>query len=137
MKKLTLLFLAVAVLATSTGCPYLGGHTNLAEVAKRSGMSNVTTGDGTFENYVATSHNTGLEIGFGFGLGFLKLGEFWPARTSEDLLTDVATEAKQLGGDAMINVVPEKSFFVPIIFPGFGIGVYVDSASGTGIKKTK
>jgi hypothetical protein len=132
MKK-SLMFLSLcAALALTSGCAYLGGKTNLKQVADANGMMNVTTGDGTFENYQAVGHYSGTEIGIGVGIPWLiKLMELYPARTNEDLLGDVAGDAKADGSNAMINVTPAKSLYTGI--PFFFVGVYVDGASGTGI----
>ena len=108
------------------------GGTDLSDVARDSGLSNVTTGDGTFEDYTATGHYTGTEIGIGVGIPMLvKLIELYPAQTNEMLLTSVADEAKADGADAMINVTPAKESYTG--FPFFIVGVYVDKAEGTGI----
>ncbi len=114
-----------------TGCAYLGGGTDLSEVAERAELANVTTGDGTFENYTATGHHSGIEIGIGLGLGTLKLMEFFPAASNEDLLANVAKAAKKDGAENMINVRPQKSIFIPLLII---IGPYVDMTEGTGIK---
>lgn len=132
MKK-SLMFLSLcAAMALTSGCAYLGGKTNLKEVADRNGLINVTTGDGTFENYQAVGHYTGTEIGIGVGIpGLIKLVELYPAATNEDLLSSVAADAKADGSNAMINVTPAKSFYTGI--PFFFVGLYIDGAAGTGI----
>ncbi len=115
------------------GCAPIHGKTDLAEVARRAELSNVTTGDGTFEDYTATGHHSATEIGIGVGIPFLvKLFEIYPAATNEDLLTDAAREAKAGGADAMINVTPNKTLYTGI--PFFIVGIYVDSNEGTGIR---
>ncbi len=127
------LTLAVGMFAL-VGCAPLHSKTNLAEVASRSQLNNVTTGDGTFENYTATGRHGATEIGIGVGIPLLfKFIELYPGKTNEDLLVDTANEAKKGGADAMINVTPARSLYTG--FPFFIIGVYVDSNSGTGIKK--
>jgi hypothetical protein len=132
MRKLALLAIA-AVAATVSGCAYLPGKTNLGQVASDAGMSNVTTGDGTFENYTATGHYSGTEVGIGVGIPFIgTLLPLYPARTNEQLLTDVANAAKEDGATAMINVTPAKNFYTGI--PFFFVGLYVDGTNGTGIK---
>lgn len=128
MRKLCSLALALGLVAATSSCAYIGGGTDLSDVADENGMINVTTGDGTFENYTATGHHTGTEIGIGLGLPMLKLLELYPAASNEDLLSDVAGSASADGANAMINVTPHKSFFM-----GFIIGLYIDSAQGTGI----
>jgi hypothetical protein len=134
IRKIALAASAVAVAAITTGCAYLPGKVNLAQVASDSGLTNVTTGDGTFENYTATGHYSGTEIGIGVGLPFLiKLFELYPAQTPEQLLTNIGTAAKEDGATAMINVTPNKSLYTG--FPFVFVGVYVDQANGTGIKR--
>ncbi len=120
------------VAAFSVGCAYYPGGTNLHEVAQRSGLTNVTTGDGTFENYRATGHHSGLEFGVALGLGVLKLFELYPKQSNEDLLTEVARDAQRAGANAMINVTPHKEWFFG--FPFIIVGIYVDRAEGTGIQ---
>ncbi|HOR26468.1 MAG TPA: hypothetical protein PLS90_00200 [Candidatus Sumerlaeota bacterium] len=133
MRPLCVLTLALAAGLALTGCVSWPGGTDLAAVASRSGMSNVTTGDGTFENYTATGHYTGMDVGIAVGIPFLtKLFEIFPMRSNEELLGDVAQTAAGDGADAMINVTPAASVFTG--FP-FGIlGIYVDRAEGTGIR---
>lgn len=134
MKKLLTLLCATALVVMSTsGCAYLGGKTNLDYVANQAGMTNVTTGDGTFENYKAVGHYTGTELGIGVGIPWLiKLVELYPAASNEALLLDVAKSAAADGSTAMINVTPHTEFYTG--FPFFIIGVYVDQANGTGIR---
>ena len=132
MRKATLVLLAL-VLVTAAGCVHMPGGTDLSDVADAAGVRNVTTGDGTFENYTATGHYTGLDVGFAIGLpGLFKIMEVWPARSNEELLTDVAARAKSDGADAMINVTPAQEGYLGIPFGIFGL--YVDRAEGTGIK---
>lgn len=134
MIKPFLAALGGAALLATTGCAFLPAKTDLAMVANNAGMTNVTTGDGTFENYKATGHYSGTEIGIGVGIPFLvKLMEIYPGRTNEQLLEDVAMEAKADGAEAMINVTPARSLYtgIPFIF----VGIYVDSAEGTGIRR--
>ena len=129
MKKIFSI-LSIAALALSLGACASVSSVNLAQVAKDSNMKNITTGDGTFENYTATGQYKGREIGFGIGLPFIKLFEIYPAKTNEALLTDVAKMAATDGkANAMINVSPASETFA-----GFIIGVYIDSCRGTGIK---
>lgn len=132
MRKLAGLLAVFAMVALMGGCAYMGGGTDLSDVADQVGMKNVTTGDGTFENYTATGHHTGKEIGIAVGIPFIgKFVELYPVRTNEDLLGDVAKAAKNDGANAMINVTPHSEFYTG--FPLFFIGLYVDSAEGTGI----
>lgn len=131
MKKLLFSLLAVATLGT--GCAYIEGGTDLSDVADASGLSNVTTGDGTFENYTATGYYTGTEVGIGVGLpGIGTFIELYPAQTNEKQLEGVATTAKEDGANAMINVDPPSDFYTGI--PFFIVGIYVNSTAGTGIK---
>jgi len=131
MKKLLFILGIIALAFNLGGCASVSS-VDLGAVAKQAGMKNITTGDGTFENYTATGSFKGTEIGFGIGLPFIKILEIYPAKTNEALLTDIAKmAASQDGGraNAMINVCP-----VSETFAGFIIGVYVDTCKGTGIK---
>ena len=128
MKKI-LSILSIVALAVSLGACAMTSSVDLAAVAKASSMKNITTGDGTFENYKATGQFKGKEIGFGLGIPFIKFLEIYPAKSNEALLTDVAKDASKSGADAMINVCPANETFA-----GFIIGVYIDTCKGTGIK---
>ncbi|MDX2175354.1 MAG: hypothetical protein SF028_02680 [Candidatus Sumerlaeia bacterium] len=121
-------FAAASTLLLASGCVLKSG-TNLGEVAKDAGFDNVTTGDGTYENYTAVSHERATEIGLGLGVFTFKLMELYPATTNEALLLEAANKTKEKGAEAMINVHPQSSYFF-----GFIIGVYVDSTNGTGIE---
>lgn len=133
MRKFFALVALLAVSASMTGCMYWGSGTNLTEVAKEHGMINVTTGDGTFENYQATGHYRGTEFGIAVGIPFLiKIIEIFPAQSNEGLLGQIAGEAKNEGANAMINVNPHQSNYYG--FPFFIVGLYVDRTEGTGIK---
>ncbi|MCB2155604.1 hypothetical protein KQI84_12020 [bacterium] len=125
--------LSVLVLAVAfTGCAYWPGGTDLHYVAENAGMTNVTTGDGTFENYHATGHYTGTEFGIAIGLPFLiKFMEVYPMQSNEDLLLEIANEAADDGADAMINVTPHEGSYTG--FPFGIIGLYIDRTEGTGI----
>jgi uncharacterized protein YbjQ (UPF0145 family) len=124
----------VALAVALAGCAPVQSKTNLAEVAQRTKLSNITTGDGTFENYTATGHHTSKEIGIGIGLpGIGKFIELYPGKTNEDLLASTAEDAKNLGADAMINVTPSSTLYTGI--PFIIVGIYVDSNEGTGIKR--
>jgi len=125
--------LALLVVGALAGCSYIPGGTDLGAVANAANMTNVTTGDGTFENYKATGYYTGMEIGIAVGIpGLVKIVELYPKRSNEDLLTDIATAAKSDGAKAMINVTPPQESYWGIPF-GI-IGIYVDTTDGTGIK---
>lgn len=132
MKKLLAGIGCLAFAASISSCAYMPGGTNLAQVASDANLEVVTTGDGNYPAYHATGHYTGTEIGIGIGIPFLlKLVEIYPAATNEDLLTDVAREAQGDGAAALINTTPAKSLYTG--FPFGIIGLYVDSAEGTGI----
>ena len=131
MKKI-LSILSIVALALSLGACTMTSSVDLAAVAKASNMKNITTGDGTFENYTATGQFKGREIGFGIGFPFIKILEIYPGKSNEALLTEVAKLAASPEGGkatAMINVCPASETFA-----GFIIGVYIDSCKGTGIK---
>ncbi len=133
MKAWIALLMVLGMACVFTGCAYLPGGTDLSEVADEVGLSNITTGDGTFENYTATGHFTGTEIGIGIGLpGIGKLLELYPVQSNEKLLKQVAEDAKKDGAQAMINVTPHTEIYTG--FPLGIIGIYVDRACGTGIK---
>ena len=133
MKRAVLLLAVMGSLILFGGCAYLPGGTDLSDVADDVGMINITTGDGTFENYKATGHFTGTEIGIAIGIPWLiKLMELYPQQTNEELLGCIAMDAKDDGADAMINVTPHKEAYTG--FPFFIIGLYVDQCEGTGIK---
>jgi hypothetical protein len=129
MKKI-LSILSILALALSLGACAMTSSVDLGAVAKQSSMKNITTGDGTFENYTAVGEFKGKEIGFGIGFPFIKLFEIYPGKSNEALLTDVAKMASTEGkANAMINVCPASETFA-----GFIIGVYIDTCKGTGIK---
>jgi hypothetical protein len=102
---------------------------DLEKVATDNGLKNVTTGDGTFENYMATNYSTATEIGFGMGMPLFKFMELYPAFTNEDLMGEIAKDTTDAGGNAIINCTPTQEAFY-----GFIIGMYIDYTSGTGIK---
>ena len=126
--------LTVAVLAFGlAGCAHIGGGTDLGAVAKSEGMINITTGDGTFENYTATGYHTGLEIGIAIGLPQLfKFMELYPKQDNEAQLAQIAQAAQGNGANAMINVTPPQEMYLG--FPFGIIGLYFDTCEGTGIK---
>ncbi len=132
MKKSLMALSCALSVAAMSGCAYLGGGTDLSDVADSTGMDNITTGDGTFENYTATGHYTGTEIGIAVGLPYLvKLIEIYPMQTNEGLLEHVANAAADDGANAMINVTPHEATYTGFPF-GF-VGLYVDKSQGTGI----
>lgn len=132
MRKTLLIALVAVIGMLQVGCTLVGNQTDLKAVAERQGMINITTGDGTFENYQATNYASAKEIGIAVGIPFLwKIMELYPAQSNEDLLSEVAAEAKAHGADAMINVTaPQECYWG---FPFFIIGIYVDKTDGTGI----
>lgn len=133
MKRMIQLGFAVAVVsALMTGCAHLPGACDLAQVAKDAQLQNVTTGDGTFANYQATGYYTSTEIGLAVGIPGIKLMELFPAQDDTAQMTYIAKDAKSGGATAVINAKPPKSLYTG--FPFFFVGVYVDSAAGTGIK---
>ena len=125
--------LALALAGTLAGCANIAAKTDLAMVAKDSGLTNVTTGDGTFENYTATGHYSSTEIGIAVGLPFLaKFIELYPTSPNEAHMTYIGKAAKEDGATAMINANPPKSFYTG--FPFVILGLYIDKTDGTGIK---
>ncbi|MCM8535744.1 MAG: hypothetical protein NE334_07400 [Lentisphaeraceae bacterium] len=136
MKKSILTAIAISATALFTSCVHIPGGTNLGSVAKDKGMKNITTGDGTFENYKATGFHTSTEIGLGFGIpGIGKFAEVYPKQTNEEQVGKLADSAKADGANAMINVSAPKETYLGIPFIFFGI--YLDTAEGTGIKTSK
>jgi hypothetical protein len=133
MYKFVLLTLVMMAGVALTSCAGIHSGTNLGKVAKDSGMVNVTTGDGTFENYKATGHYKVTEIGIAAGIPWLfKFCELYPSGvTNEALLGQIADRANADGADAMINVTPHEEWYSG--FPFFIVGLYVDHAEGTGI----
>ncbi len=129
MRKFAALCAAVALATLSTGC-VMTGKTDLGAVADEVGFKNITTGDGTFENYKAVSYETATEVGFGLGFFTLKLMELYPAVTNEDLLKAAAENTRDKGANAMINFQPQRTIFIPFLFIA---GLYVDSTAGTGV----
>ncbi len=134
MKTLTKGLAGTAAILLLAGCAHLGGQTNLKQAAKDSGVANITTGDGTFENYKATSYQTSTEIGIGVGIPFVvKLLEIYPKQSDTEQMTQIGKDAKAAGATAVINATPTKTVYTG--FPLMFIGIYVDSADGTGIAK--
>jgi hypothetical protein len=133
MKKMLAVLCMAGLLAALNGCAYLPGGTDLGKVANDVGMVNITTGDGTFENYTATGHYTGTEIGIAVGIPWLiKLVELYPVQSNEGLLEQIARSAKDDGANAMINVTPHTEAYTGI--PFFIVGLYIDRTEGTGIR---
>lgn len=133
MKKAMRIGLGLAVGALfMAGCAHMPGKCDLARVAKDAQLQNVTTGDGTFENYQATGYYTSTEIGLAVGIPGIKFIELFPVQDDTAQMTHIAKDAKNDGATAVINAHPPKDLYTG--FPFFFVGVYVDSASGTGIK---
>jgi len=134
MNRMIQLGFAIALATTlATGCAHLPGKCDLGKVAKDAQLQNVTTGDGTFENYQATGYYTSTEIGLAVGFpGIVKLIELFPKQDDTAQMTQIAKDAKSAGATAVINAHPTKSLYTG--FPFLFVGIYVDSADGTGIK---
>lgn len=134
MNRIIQLGFAIALASTFvTGCAHLPGKCDLGQVAKDAQLQNVTTGDGTFENYLATGYYTSTEIGLAVGFpGIVKLLELFPKQDDTAQMTQIAKDAKSAGATAVINAHPTKSLYTG--FPFLFVGIYVDSADGTGIK---
>jgi hypothetical protein len=123
---------AVMMAGLLIGCVGMTRTVDLAAVARDTGLKNITTGDGTFENYTATSAVCAKDVGIAVGIPFIgKFIELFPMRSNEALLTTAANKAKGMGADAMINTCPAKETYwgIPFVF----VGLYVDEAKGTGI----
>jgi hypothetical protein len=132
MRKFILLISIIGLALLLNGCTHLGSGTDLSDVADNVGMKNITTGDGTFENYTATGYFQGTEIGIAVGLPlFGKFIELYPVQSNEEQLAQIAGDAKDDGADAMINVTPHQECYTG--FPFGIIGLYIDRCDGTGI----
>lgn len=127
--RMTSLALIIGLGFCATACVLPPRTIDLERVAADNGLKNVTTGDGDFDNYMATNYTTETEIGFGLGFPFFKMFEVWPAYSNEQLMGQIAKETVAAGGDAMINVTPTQESFY-----GFMFGMYIDYTEGTGIK---
>lgn len=126
--------ICLAVGAMTVGCTSLPSQVNLKQAADAVQFRNITTGDGTFENYTATDYVASREIGIAVGIPFIgKLIELYPMQSDEEQLAGIARMAKQGNSstNAMINVTPPTDFYTG--FPFIFVGIYVDSTSGTGI----
>lgn len=119
--------------AFMTGCLNLPSQVDLAKAANDAQVINITTGDGTFENYKATGYHTSTEIGFAVGIpGLFKFMEVYPKQSNEEQMAQLAKDAKSAGANAVINAKPPKEVYTG--FPFFFFGLYIDKAEGTGIK---
>jgi hypothetical protein len=125
-------FALALVSALASGCAHMPGKCDLGKVAKDTQLQNVTTGDGTFENYQATGYYTSTEIGLAVGIPGIKLMELFPVQDDTAQMTRIATDAKSAGATAVINAETPKGLYTGI--PFFFVGLYIDSAAGTGIK---
>lgn len=133
MKKVMQVGLGLVVsVLFATGCAHLPGKCDLSKVAQDAQLQNVTTGDGTFENYKATGYYTSTEIGFAVGFPGIKFVELFPKQDDTAQMTHIAKDAKNDGATAVINAHPPKDFYTG--FPFLFVGLYIDSADGTGIK---
>jgi len=133
MKKSAMVGLGLAVsVLFATGCAHLPGRCDLSKVAQDAQLQNVTTGDGTFENYKATGYYTSTEIGLAVGIPGIKFIELVPKQDDTAQMTQIARDAKKDGATAVINAKPPKDLYTG--FPFFFVGIYVDCADGTGIK---
>ena len=89
--------LAMAALLAVTGCKHIGSEVNLKQAATDSGLTNITTGDGTFKDYTATGYHKSTEIGIGVGLPFIgKFLELWQWRSAEPPRAGYVLEARRL-----------------------------------------
>jgi len=110
----------------------MGAKCDLGKAAQDAQLTNVTTGDGTFENYKATGYHTSTEVGLAVGIPGIKLLELFPVQNDTAQMTQVAKDAKAGGATAVINAKPPQGMYTGL--PFFFIGLYVDKAAGTGIK---
>ena len=133
MKRITMSCLLLGLVGMlGTGCAHMGAKCDLGKAAQDAQLTNVTTGDGTFENYQATGYHTSTEIGFAVGIPGIKFLELFPVQDDTAQMTQVAKDAKAAGATAVINAKPPQGMYtgLPFVF----IGLYVDKAAGTGIK---
>jgi len=114
------------------GCAHLPGRCDFAKVARDAQLQNVTTSDATFETHQATGRYTSTEIGIGVGIPFIKMLELYPKQDNTAQMTQIAKDAKKDGATAVVDAAPPKELYTG--FPFFFIGLYVDSAGGTGVK---
>ena len=133
MKHMTELGLCLILTSMlGAGCAHLPGRCDLAKAAQNAQLQNVTTSDATFETHQATGRYTSTEIGIGVGIPFLKLLELYPRQDDTAHMTQIAKDAKKDGATAVVDAVPPKGIYTGI--PFFFVGLYVDSAAGTGVK---
>ena len=138
MRRLSVAVLLLAFVVVGTACQRDFG-TDLGAVAQNTGMRNITTSDGDFARDIATGYYEAYEWGIGMGLGpipaFLlgqphaqKWFEIYPALSNEELLEEVAEDAKADGAKGLVDVYPHYDTFFGCI-----LGFYTDRAWGTGI----
>jgi len=133
MKSMIQFGLAVTLTSVlATGCAHMPGRCDMAKVAADAQLQNVTTSDATFETHQATGRYTSTEIGIGVGIPFIKMLELYPKQDDTTQMTQIARDAKKDGATAVVDAAPPKGLYTG--FPFFFIGLYVDSAAGTGIK---
>ena len=133
MNRMTQFSFAIALASMlAAGCAHMPGKCDLAQVAKDAQLQNVTTGDGTFENYQATGHYTSTEIGLAVGFPGIKFMELFPKQDDTAQMTQIAKDAKSAGATSVINAQPPKGLYIGI--PFIFVGLYFDKAAGTGIK---
>lgn len=133
MNRMTQLGIAMSLtFVLASGCAHLPGKCDLGQAAKDAQLQNVTTGDGTFENYQATGYHTSTEIGLAVGFPGIKLLEVYPKQDDTAQMTQVAKDAKAGGATSVINAVPPRGIYTGLPFIFFGL--YIDTAAGTGIK---
>ena len=130
MTELGLCLILTSILGA--GCAHLPGRCDLAKAAKDAQLQNVTTSDATFETHQATGRYTSTEIGIGVGIPFLKLLELYPIQDDTAQMTQIAKDAKKDGAIAVVDAAPPKGIYTGI--PFFFVGLYIDSAAGTGVK---
>lgn len=133
MKRMIQFSIAIGLASLlATGCAHIPGKCDLSKVAKDAQLQNVTTGDGTFENYQATGYYTSTEIGLAVGIPGIKLMELFPKQDDTAQMTQIAKDAKKDGATSVINANPPKGIYTGL--PFFFVGLYIDKAAGTGIK---
>jgi hypothetical protein len=134
MRSCLLAVVCLFAVSTMSGCTRLATDVDLGKAAQKHGMKNITTGDGTFENYTAVDHHRHLEVGISVGIPYLcKLIELYPVQSNQAQLEDMAGESKAHGANAMINVCPPTETYTG--FPFFIVGLHFDRTSGTGINQ--
>lgn len=133
MKHIPLLGLCVMLASVlGTGCAHLPGRCDFAKAASDAQLQNVTTSDATFETHQATGRYASTEIGIGVGIPGIKLLELYPKQDDTAQMTQIAKDAKKDGASAVVDAAPPKGIYTG--FPLFFVGLYIDSASGTGVK---